>query len=267
MAESLRLKPPKPAGSEKIDLSFVIPAHNEEKYIGHCLLSITKKLHTNSPDVEIIVVDNASTDRTGKIARQFPGVRIVEEPKKGIVLARRAGFLRAAGKLVANIDADTILPPGWIETVLREFQKDRRLVCLSGPFIYYDLSLWARILQRGFYGLAFSVYLINRFVLRVNSMVQGGNFVIKKAAFEGVGGFDVAIDFYGEDADVARRLNRVGRVKFTFRLPILASGRRLAREGILRTGFRYALNYLWVSLCGKPLTKTSTDVREAFARQ
>ncbi|MFX0204255.1 MAG: glycosyltransferase family 2 protein, partial [Candidatus Hodarchaeota archaeon] len=86
-------------------------------------------------------------------------------------------------------------------------------------------------------------------------------FVIKRAAFEQIGGFDTSIDFYGEDTDVARRLNKVGHVKFTFTLPIYASGRRLAKEGIIKTGIRYSANYFWVSFSGKPLTKTSTDIR------
>ena len=242
-------------------LSFVIPAHNEEVNIGECLSSILRELEGKPYTVEIIVVNNASTDNTGRIARRFTGVRVVDEPRKGLVIARQAGLTRATGDLVANVDADTRIPPGWIEKVLAEFEKDPKLVCLSGPFIYYDLALWVRALQMVFYGIAFPTYLFNRFVLRVSSMVQGGNFVIKKAIFEQVGGFDVAIDFYGEDTDVARRLNKVGHVKFTFSLPILTSGRRLAHEGILRTATRYAVNYFWVCYSGRPRTKTSTDVR------
>jgi GT2 family glycosyltransferase len=147
-----------------------------------------------------------------------------------------------------------MLTHGWIEKVLREFNKDPNLVCLSGPFIYYDLSIWTRILVNLFYGLAFATYLINRFVLRVSSLVQGGNFVIK-TALERVGGFDTTIDFYGEDTDIARRLNKVGHVKFIFALPAYASGRRLAKERAIRTGLRYSMNYIWVSFSGKPLTK------------
>ena len=242
-------------------LSFVIPAHNEQDHIGQCLSSILKELYGNPCDMEIIVVNNASSDRTAEIARSYPGVQVVDEPVKGLVVARRTGFEKATGGLVANVDADTMLPHGWIDKVLREFENDPKLVCLSGPFIYYDLSLWGRGWQRFFYGLAFPVYLFNRFVLRVSSMVQGGNFVVRKAAFEQVGGFNVTIDFYGEDTDVARRLNRMGHVKFTFGLPIFASGRRVAKEGVFMTGFRYGANYLWVSFSGKPFTKASTDVR------
>ncbi|MFX0204256.1 MAG: glycosyltransferase family 2 protein, partial [Candidatus Hodarchaeota archaeon] len=154
-------------------LSFVIPAHNEKENIGQCLLSIMRELEGDSYNVEIIVVDNASTDSTGEIARRYPGVVVVDEQKKGLVVARQAGFERATGDLVANIDADTMLTPGWIEKVLREFEEDPNLVCLSGPLMYYDLSIWKRTLVKLFYGLAFGIYLINRFALRLSSMAQG----------------------------------------------------------------------------------------------
>jgi len=242
-------------------LSFVIPAHNEEDHIGNCLSSIFQQLEGSPRDVEVIVVNNASTDGTGRVARGYPGAIVVDEPRKGLLFARRAGFERATGDLVANVDADTMLTPGWIETVMSEFEKDPELVCLSGPFVYYDVSMWARAWQKFFYGLGYFAYLINRFVLKVNSMVQGGNFVIKKSAFEQAGGFDTTIDFYGEDTDVARRLNKMGHAKFTFGLPMYASGRRVAEEGVFSTGFRYGINYFWVTFSGKPLTKTSTDVR------
>ena len=64
---------------------------------------------------------------------------IVDEPVKGLVQARRAGFENATGELIANVDADTIVTEGWLGRVLHEFQRDPRLVALSGPYIYYDV--------------------------------------------------------------------------------------------------------------------------------
>jgi hypothetical protein len=53
----------------------------------------------------------------------------------------------------------------------------------------------------------------------------------------------------------------VGRVQFTFALPILASGRRLVGEGVVTTGIRYAVKYLWVTAFGRPFTRASRDIR------
>ncbi len=96
-------------------------------------------------------------------------------------------------------------------------------------------------------------------------MVQGGNFVFRRSAWLAVGGYDRTIAFYGEDTDVARRLTRVGAVRWTFALPMYASGRRLKAEGMLTIGFRYAVNYLWVTFAGRPFTADYTDIRPAAA--
>jgi glycosyltransferase involved in cell wall biosynthesis len=244
-----------------VTLCFVIPAHNEAATIGRCLEAILRELAARPVTHQIIVVDNASTDDTAAVAMLFPGVTVVREPRKGITFARQAGLAHARGDLVANIDADSILTPGWIATVLGEFAADPRLVCLSGPQVYHDAPWATRLGARLFYGVAFLTYLVLRFGLRSGSMVQGGNFVCRRAALEGIGGFDTTIQFYGEDTDIAQRLHRVGRVKFSLRLPILASGRRFAAEGLFTTGLRYAVNYFWVVVRGRPFSRASRDIR------
>jgi len=242
-------------------LAFVIPAYNEEALIGKCVQSVLDDVKRSGAEVEIVVVNNASKDRTAEVAAAFPDVRVVDETEKGLVHARRAGFEATSAELVANIDADTELPPGWIAKVLAEFERKPALVGLSGPYIYHDLSLWNRFLVRLFYMVSFCVYLLNRFVLRVGSMIQGGNFVIRRSAWIKAGGFDTSISFYGEDTDVAVRLSRVGPVKFTFSLPMYTSGRRLAEEGVMKTGFTYVLNYFAVTFRGRPATSDYTDIR------
>ncbi|KKB09674.1 glycosyltransferase family 2 protein [Devosia chinhatensis] len=243
-------------------LAFVIPAYNEEALIGKCLESVLAEIKRSGVPADVIVVNNASTDRTGEIARSFDGVRVVDEPKKGLVNARDAGFAASEGyELVANIDSDTIVPEGWLDVVYREFAKDPKLVCLSGPYIYYDMALHNRVLISIFYGLTYLIYLLNRFVLRVGSVVQGGNFVFKRDAWASVGGYDRTIDFFGEDTDVAVRLSKVGGVKWTYALPMKTSGRRLEGEGVFRTAGTYTLNFFWVTFRGKPITKKSNDFR------
>ena len=71
--------------------------------------------------VEIIVVNNASSDRTREVALGYPGVRVVDEPQKGLTFARQAGFAASTGELIANVDSDSRLTPGWVQTVLKEF--------------------------------------------------------------------------------------------------------------------------------------------------
>jgi len=242
-------------------LSFVIPAYNEEDLIGECLNSVLKQTVNRPGEIEIIVVNNASTDGTRKVASSFPGVVVVDEPKKGLVNARHAGFLASRGDLIANIDADTILTPGWIDKVLEEFSKNQNLVALSGPYIYYDLSKIQNFFIKVYYFIGYLSYIINHFVLHIGAILQGGNFIVKRAALEKIGGFDNSIIFYGEDTDIARRIQKVGRVKFTFKLPMYTSGRRLKKEGVLTMALRYPINYIWVTIFKRPFTKDYLDVR------
>jgi glycosyltransferase involved in cell wall biosynthesis len=243
-------------------ISFVVPAYNEEVLIASCLAAIQAEIARSGCRAEIIVVNNNSTDGTRPIASSIPEVVIVDEPQRGLVQARRAGCRAANGKLIANIDADTILPEGWLRTALEEFSRSPNLVALSGPCIYYDLSRSAQFIAAMFYRIAFATYLLVRFVLGAGSMIQGGNFIVSKSALETAGGFNSDFCFYGEDTDLALRLSKVGPVKFSLRLHALSSGRRFAAEGLFRAGLRYAVNYVWTIFFKHPFTLTWLDVRQ-----
>ncbi len=247
-------------------LSFVIPAYNEERYLPACLESILAQTGFLGDQVEIIVVNNASSDRTREVALSYPGVTVVDETRKGLPYARQAGFAASTGELVANVDSDSRLTPGWVKQVLSTFsefeRKGKDLVALSGPVEYYDLKPSQTVSVHLFYLLAFVLYALNRYVLRAGSMVQGGNFVLKASALREIGGFNLSIPFYGEDTDIARRLNRVGRVVFTFQLKMYSSARRLKKEGMFTIGMRYTMNYLWTTFRKKPFTEEYIDIRE-----
>ena len=247
--------------SAPIRISFVVPAYNEELLLPACLAAIRAEIERCGAAAEVIVVDNAITDRTSDVAAATPGVTLVHQPKKGLVQARSAGFEASSGALVANIDADTLLPPGWLDRVLAEFAADPGLVTVSGPYDYYDVPMHIRAAARLFYLVGFCTYSFNRWVMRVGSMVQGGNFVLKRDALIQAGGFDQSFTFYGEDTDIARRMNGVGRVKFTWALMAKSSGRRLRGDGLIMTGVRYSANYLWATYFRKPFTTAWNDYR------
>lgn len=243
-------------------LSFVIPAYNEEERIGRCLKSVLREVARHGDiETEVIVVNNASTDGTRSVAAAFPGVRVVDEWKKGLVSARRAGYLASKGELVANVDADTIVPHGWLGKVLEEFSQDKRLVALSGPYIYYDLPMFSRMLVRLFYVFGYIGHVFNHLLLGKGAMLQGGNFIVRRSAMELIGGYNSAFDFYGEDTDIAMRIQKEGTVKWTFGLPMYTSGRRLKEEGVLMTGVRYAVNHVWALVFKRPYTKLFRDIR------
>lgn len=249
------------ASLSAMKLSIVIPAYNEEVLLAECLASVMRELEGSLHDTEVIVVNNRSTDRTREVALGFPKVRVVDEMQQGLVHARKAGFLASTGALIANIDADTRLPRGWIDATMREFAAGEHVVAVSGPFIYDDLPRVTRHTVKLFYVVGYCFYAVNHFILGRGAMLQGGNFIVRRDVLIAAGGYDTSIEFYGEDTDIARRMSRKGRVVWTFRLPMYTSGRRLREEGIVMTGVRYAANFLWITLFGVPLSKRHKDIR------
>jgi glycosyltransferase involved in cell wall biosynthesis len=247
-------------------ISFVVPAYNEQTLLTRSLTAIRDEIaragQVLGRDAEIIVVNNASTDRTREVALAVEGVQVVDEPRKGLVQARWTGFEASTGELIANIDADTVIPPGWLTEVLRQFSRGKSLVALSGPYKYYGVPKKVNMVVASYYRLAYTAYLINRFVLNVGSMLQGGNFIVKREAMLKLGNPDLRFSFYGEDTDMARRLSKVGGVKFTFRLPAESSGRRLVGEGVFTIGLRYSMNFFWATFRKKPFTEAWQDIRE-----
>jgi len=247
-------------------ISFVVPAYNEETLLKRSLPAIRDEILRSGQvlgrDAEIIVVNNASTDKTREVAESIEGVVVVDEPRKGLVQARWCGFEHSSGELIANIDADTIIPPGWLTEVMRQFDKSKTLVALSGPYIYYGVKRRVNLVVGAYYRVAYLAYLFNRFVLDVGAMLQGGNFVVKRSAMLKLGQPSLRFSFYGEDTDMARRLSKVGGVKFTFRLPAESSGRRLVGEGVFTIGLRYSMNFFWATFRKKPFTEAWQDIRE-----
>jgi len=248
-------------------LSFVIPAWNEEKYIRQCLASVTREARKSGRDIEIIVVNNASVDRTRQMALEFPGVIVVDEPRKGLPQARQTGFLASSGDLIANMDADSILPSGWIAKVYAHFSLDDDLVALSGPYEYYDLPKLTNYLVSLYYIPAYGLHLVTHRLLGKSAVLQGGNFVLRRTALEKIGGFNVDIKFYGEDTDIARRIQKMGRVSFLPAFKMFTSGRRLRKEGFLKMSARYAINYFWVTLFHKPVTKKYACVSDRITKR
>lgn len=247
-------------------VSFVVPAFNEEALIESCLKSIFAEISRSHCNAEVIVVNNGSTDSTRQIASSLPGVIVIDEPERGLVPARKAGCLAANGKLIANIDADTMLTDGWLDIALAEFEKIPRLVALSGPFIHYDMPKRVRLIAAGFYRVALAGSFLVKLVAGTGVMMQGGNFIVSKSALVASNAFNADFCFYGEDTELARRLGKVGEVKFSFALRAYSSGRRLAAEGVLTVGSRYLINYLSTMLLNRPFTETWLDFRPPIAR-
>ncbi len=116
-------------------VSVVVPAFDEEAVLGACLASL--RAQTRAP-LEVVVVDNNSRDRTAEIAREH-GARVVTEAVQGIWPAAATGYDAAAGDVIARCDADSVLPPDWVERIERAFAADPALRALTGPGVFSGL--------------------------------------------------------------------------------------------------------------------------------
>jgi glycosyltransferase involved in cell wall biosynthesis len=215
-----------------MEISLVIPAFNEENYIGACLEHALK----HDGFKEIIVVDNGSTDKTADVARGYAGVTVITEPRKGTGFARDTGYRATTADIIAFVDADTFIRPQWRDRIVRAFDHDPRLVCITGPYWFYDLPLPTAMLL----WLNWRLSLIGN--LFTGPLGVGGNMALRRDTLERMNGFNTSIRFYGDDVDVTRRAKAFGRVRFTFSIIIDSSGRRYKKFGVRRTLGLYIRN-------------------------
>jgi cellulose synthase/poly-beta-1,6-N-acetylglucosamine synthase-like glycosyltransferase len=170
--------------------------------------------------------------------------------------ARQRGLQEASGDIVAFIDADARLPPHWLDTVKRVFDAQPDVVALTGPYRYHDGPRWRRwaLAVGGLPAMLLGKHLFGM-------MIVGGNFVARKQALEAMGGFDPTISFYGEDADVARRIKGHGIVVFRSDFFVYTSTRRYDGEGLFAPTARYWGNFLWVRFFHRPFSTSYRDIR------
>src|SRR3989344_7547505 len=160
--------------NKSLALSIIIPAYNEEDYIGACLDSIA--VQTIKP-LEVIVVDNNSTDKTVQIAKKYPFVKILHEKRQHQVFAQATGFNAAKGDILGRIDADSIMPNDWVKKVAAAFVADQKVVAVTGGADPYDVPLrWAG--SAIFHGYIFSAGLIGG-----QRMLFGSNCAVRDSAW------------------------------------------------------------------------------------
>ena len=152
-------------------LTAIVCAYNEEKSLPAALHSLFAQ--TRVPD-EVIVVNNASTDRTRAVAERFPGVVVVDEPQKGLVRARAKGLSVARGDILLYIDADCRAPLRLVERMERQFLGAPGVVAVTGPYRFYDWD-WigvagARVYD---YTLAPFAQFTAHYLLRMGAVLYG----------------------------------------------------------------------------------------------
>lgn len=230
-------------------VSVLIPAYNEEKYILRTLDALMKQ---DYPDFEIIITDNASTDRTSFVIQQYINalpvtdivVKLLYESRQGTNFARECARQAATGSVIAQLDADCIPTAKWIRKGVMHLMAHPKRVAVTGPYDYFDGETGMR---------SFSLFSQKAVYPFINSMVQvfgkaailiGGNAFIKAETLEQAGGYNTALTFYGDDVDLGKRLSAYGFVAYISSLIQQSSSRRYKANGFWEVNKKYQ-DYFW----------------------
>jgi len=163
------------------EISVVIPVHNGERYLAESIQSVLDQAH---PALELLVIDNGSTDGTAEVARRVPSIHYAHLADKGLSKALNHGLERCRGEFLAFLDADDLWPPGRLAVQLGAFARDPAVEVVFGhveQFISPELddSVKARLRIR-------DRFLPGRY---------RGSMLIRSESFWRVGPFDASMDY------------------------------------------------------------------------
>jgi len=215
-------------------LSIIIPTLNEEKYLPRLLESIKTQ---DLKDYEIIVADSNSIDKTIEIAKNY-NCKITKGGMPGI--ARNEGAKIAQGELLLFLDADLILPEGFLNKFLQKFEEKRLAIASTDLDFLTDNKIFK-------FGAHFTNILYKateRFSPGITECI-----LIKKDVHEKINGFDEKIVLL-EDFDYIRRAVKIGKFEHFKDLKFYTSVRRLEKDGFVKTTLQYFFANIYMFLFG-----------------
>ncbi|MHC4083498.1 MAG: glycosyltransferase, partial [Planctomycetota bacterium] len=196
-----------------MNISFIIPAYNEEQYLGKTLERLTESAEAVGEPYEIIVVADGCVDHTVDVAREYE-TRVLEVALRHIAAVRNAGAGVATGDLFIFVDADTLLPQETLAATVRAISNG----AAGGgarPVLEPPMPWWSVVPLR----------LLAAAYFRSLRFTMGGYLFATRNAFEAIGGFDEQY-FATEDAAFCRAMRQHGG-RVILREPIITSGRKM----------------------------------------
>ena len=161
---------------------------------------------------------------------------MIEDRVRGRGHARCVGFRLARGGFILSTDADTVVPPTWIDDLLDRFSS-QRIVAVSGTARIGDCAA----LTNGLFNMLQPTLMVLYWVAFGHFWLTGCSFAIRRGSYERCGGFHSDL-CEQEDTELARRVRRVGHIAF-MRKPVTCSGRRF-RQGLFRVILDYIISYV-----------------------
>lgn len=218
-----------------MNISVVIPAHNEAAVLSACLKALAHQ--KTQHDIEVIVVNNASTDQTETVARSWQNrlnLHIIHEPVKGRGCARRSGFAATKTDIILSTDADSIVPSNWVEKLVSTLLKNPETVAVSGSSYITDGTRLTNWTMRVGMPLSLRLYRL----LIGHYMLTGANFAIRRRTYEAAGGFDADQGML-DDVDLAFRVSRIGQILYLKEPKVLTEG-DIFKHGYIKGFWHYA---------------------------
>ena len=224
-----------------LTITVIVCAYNEAGYLPACLYPFA--LRRGPPTRSSWSTTRAATTLAPS-RRAVPGVRVVDEPSKGLVVARETAQRLANSDILAYVDADCRVPIYWRERLEQRFLRLRGLVGMTGPYRFYDWDWSGRTLIRLYDMLvAPATHGLVHHVLGIGAVFYGGNFAVRGEALARIGGFDRSIEFHGEDTNLGRRLTALGPIAMCPECWIWTSARRYRAMGKSRVLGLYVRNF------------------------
>lgn len=196
--------------------SVIIPNWNGAQFLPTCLDALAGQIYT---PIEIIIVDNASTDGSqALVAERYPAVRLIELPEnRGFTGACNAGIQAARGEYIALLNNDTEVKPDWAEAVVGAFERHADVGAVASKMLLFDkrdhihtagdfFTVDGRAGNRGVWQRDTGQFDDEAFVFSA----CGGSAVYRRVMLEQVGLLDDDFFFSGEDVDLGWRAQLMG---------------------------------------------------------
>jgi glycosyltransferase involved in cell wall biosynthesis len=223
---------------KSLTVSIVIPVYNEESQLTLCLEAIARQ--TVKP-LEVIVVDNNSTDSTVAVASRFSFVTVLHESQQGVVYARNRGFNAARGEIIGRLDGDSVIPSNWVERVQTMFRSGT-IDAFSGGVTYRNVG-WSKAFDAIDHGIR--NYLWKHMIELDEHFLYGVNMALRRQVWQRVRSETCTARHLHEDQDLAAHLWRQdARVIFEPGLLVSISPRQAASNA--REFMRYTWSNEWV---------------------
>jgi glycosyltransferase involved in cell wall biosynthesis len=211
-------------------ISVVVPTYNEERNIEACLKSITGQTLPRG-DIDVVVVDGESRDRTREIAERLADTFIVQT-SEGVGGARNDGFVASRGDVVATTDADCRPHPDWLEVAQRNL-LDPGVVAVTGvlvPFDFGDMGRLEQFAYRLLFDLSNAALVVMSWFGKLH--LCGANSAFRRDAFLEAGGYLPLA--YADDVEIYKRIRERGTVRLDTGMKVNYSVRRIRKVGLLR---------------------------------